>query len=587
MFTFLCTTCEAKLTVKDEKLIGKIVPCPRCGGMVLVATPDDEPTPLAVVPPQPVPQKRFPDVLSYETASGVIGHTSKVNLRAEVFLETAPPEPDVSETEIKTRKILVGVLIGLAILLLLAVGFLIVFPEPARQQTEPPPEPVPNIPNPPLVTPQPVEKIEEGEKGVIPPVEPPPEVPPQDPPVEPEKVPVEQPRAENDILSVIDIKMPGLLESSVPNIDIDAKLALPIGELNFNQSRLIDFVQVLSRLTEIPMTLDIDEMRPRSLSAQTPVSGQFSETTVGEVLTQTLATLGLQWVAADRQILIFPIVTTEETDLTFDVSDFAEQKNDLTPEVLADMVRRLVCPEANVAVLPDNRLTLVQDETNQMPVKKSPKRQRDDVLRFLEQLRAIRQLPPKTEWISETLAPETFGWDRVITPMTLNYYQEVPLSRIIAQVEEQTGLTIIVDHQSLHRAFCSFALLSATVQCDRGTVDDVLKLSLASVDAAVLTYRIIDHQTLELTTWESVRQPAKMVVQVHHCNFRADETPEEVVRSLRTAIAPDSWVVPDVPETRFGGDIVIDHNTHCLLVRQSQPVHQQIQLFLSTPELEP
>ena len=577
MFTFFCTTCEAKLIAKDEKLIGRIVPCSQCGSMVLVQSSDDTPTPLYEISAKPVCHKRFPDVLTHGTASGIIGHTSGEHLRAEVFLETVPTAPDVSETEVKTRKILIGILIGLLIFLLVALGFLMVFQGPKRQQ-QPEPPPVIQIPPEPLpIVPDPVENID----ILPPPVENPPELLPPDTHVEPEPLQDEPIQTTEDILSAIERRMPGFVDNSVPDIDIDVKLALLISELNFNQSSLIEFVRVISRLTEIPMTLGIDEMKARSLSVSTPVSGQFSETTAGEILTKTLETLGLQWVAVDRQILIFPSDTAAEADLTFDVSDFAEHTDDLTPEVLAKTVQRLVAPETNVAVLSNHQLTLVQDENNRA---KSQTRQRDEILRFLEQLRVVRQLPQKTAWTGETLAPEAFGWDRVMAPMTLNHYRPVPLSRIIAQMEATTDLTIIVDHQSLHRALTPFASVQATVQCDRGTANDVLELSLASVDLVALAYRIVDHQTLEITTTESVRQPEKMVMEVHRYELQADETPDDIVRSLRSAVSPDSWVAPEHPESRSGGNIVIDPPSHCLFVRQSQPAQRQIRLLLSTSE---
>jgi hypothetical protein len=285
----------------------------------------------------------------------------------------------------------------------------------------------------------------------------------------------------------------------------------------------------------------------------------------------------VQWIAAARQILIVPIQATGAIDLTFDVSDFAEQTDDLKPEVLAAMIQRLVCPEVNVVVLPDRRLTVRQDEQVNKPNRKSPRRQHEEILRFLEQLRAIRQLPQQTEWAGETLAPEAFGWDRMLEPMTLHHYRAVPLSRVVSQLESMTALTILVDHQSLHRALCSFAAVSATVQCDNGTVNDALKQSLDSVESVALSYRIIDHQTLEITTTESTRQPEKMVVEVHRYQLQEDETPEEMLQALRSAVEPESWSVSEQL-----GDMVIDPPSNCLLIRQSQPVQRQIRLYFST-----
>jgi hypothetical protein len=170
-------------------------------------------------------------------------------------------------------------------------------------------------------------------------------------------------------------------------------------------------------------------------------------------------------------------------------------------------------------------------------------------------------------------------------PMTLHYYRAVPLFRAVNRLEGLTKLTILVDHQSLHRSLCSFALVQAAVQCDLGTVNDAIELLLASVDSVAFAYRIVDHQTLEITTAEAVRQPEKMTVEIHPYQLREDETPEDIVRLLRSAVAPESWAAAESPETEYGGNIVIDEPSKCLLIRQSQPVQRQIRLSLSEPEV--
>ena len=40
LFTITCTTCKAKLKVRDAAAIGHILGCPKCGSMVQVAAPE-------------------------------------------------------------------------------------------------------------------------------------------------------------------------------------------------------------------------------------------------------------------------------------------------------------------------------------------------------------------------------------------------------------------------------------------------------------------------------------------------------------------------------------------------------------------
>ncbi|HUY33465.1 MAG TPA: hypothetical protein VMV69_12010 [Pirellulales bacterium] len=56
LFTITCTTCKAKLKVRDGAAIGQILGCPKCGSMVHVAAPD------GWQPPEPAGDTRPPPV---------------------------------------------------------------------------------------------------------------------------------------------------------------------------------------------------------------------------------------------------------------------------------------------------------------------------------------------------------------------------------------------------------------------------------------------------------------------------------------------------------------------------------------------
>ena len=40
LFSVSCTTCRAKLAVRDKEAIGEILECPKCGSMVLIVPPE-------------------------------------------------------------------------------------------------------------------------------------------------------------------------------------------------------------------------------------------------------------------------------------------------------------------------------------------------------------------------------------------------------------------------------------------------------------------------------------------------------------------------------------------------------------------
>ncbi|MGI9427264.1 MAG: hypothetical protein ACR2NM_01305 [Bythopirellula sp.] len=70
LFKVICVTCHAKLSVRNESLIGQIVGCPRCGSMVEVAPPPAESAPITASAESTInlPAQRTPESLAAEAA---------------------------------------------------------------------------------------------------------------------------------------------------------------------------------------------------------------------------------------------------------------------------------------------------------------------------------------------------------------------------------------------------------------------------------------------------------------------------------------------------------------------------------------
>lgn len=664
MFAIQCTTCGARLGVNDESLVGQILACPKCGGMVLVekpgqATPASHATPSETPPPE-VDASRAPAVIPEMVVDSPLidGHAAP------------PPPPAVlPDSELRTRKLLLGVLCGLVLMLLFAVGVLLTLKKdkPSPVQAPQPPETAHRKPN---EAPSGPEKAVPSEP--MPPVEPPiphelPRPPENAKPAPPEnegaagvpalnlatrvevntpeeadkenkrvelaellsKTPdsLEKPahsgddttettvRSATDWLSDLERRMPGLLDPvALPPVDVSARLDMLVAELSLETTPLLTFLRIVSEWTDVPVSLEIDEFRCRGLRLDMPLAGRFENETLGGILAKLLTPLDLEPVIEDRQVQIsvLPQVRDELIERRLSVADLAagtrnpvdlrgepDPDGPLTPQRLAEILRRLVDPVGfqTIGRLPDEEPRL-QAEDDAL-VLRHRLRQLDRSLRLLEQIRVLRRLLQATEIVGEELAPEVFGWDKVSEPLTLNYYQPTPLAGILRQLEGATGLTILIDHRALHRALTPLASLKATVRCDRKTVNEALESLLASVDAVPLTYRIIDAKTLEITTYDAARTADRTSIEIHFYEtpdrpLGPEETPEELVQTLKMTQEPMSWASP----TRHDGlgDVIIDRPSGCLIVRQSQPVQRAIRLWfekrlagavLEAPPVEP
>lgn len=669
MFTIQCTTCSAKLAVKSDELIGQILACPKCGGMVLVERPSDE----AAVPPSDDTTsvyKKFPDAFYSETASGIINQERYDEKGASAGISSAQTSvlEAVPESERKLRKRLLQFLAGLLLCLVVAVGCLIAFkgmessskPDDSRQRTEielqtddfDPDESATQDEqddkaehvaerreekiSPPQTASAPVfesdrTKGESPDDSTIPP-----SIAQEDkkdnlaelllPPKKEDiastaeqgfSVPATEQSGEdsdkkeelpNDLLSNIQKKLPGLVDSSaVLTLDISERLSQRIVGIKLTETPLISVLRSISELMEIPITIDVDELFCRDIAIDRPISLEIKEKTFGDLLTEILAPLELEPIVEDQQILIS--VSPDQRDRIlerrFDVSDLVLQTKDavdlrgrpvpdgqLTTEKLANILRHLVDPVAFVrsgqekdngggAELQTDGSTLIVRHCRRMLTRSQ---------RILEQLRVLRNLPLKTELNEENLVPEAFGWDAVERPLTLNYYQPTPLAGVLMQIESATNIRILVDHRGLHRALTPVNTIHATVRCNRGTVNEALERLFASVDIALLDYRIVGSDFLEVSTQDVLRRADKMTVEIHRYEtpealLEEAETPENLVRLIRASLEPESWNDEDdrsaTPENRLSkGWIFIDRPSGCLFVRQSQPIQRQLRLWL-------
>jgi hypothetical protein len=213
----------------------------------------------------------------------------------------------------------------------------------------------------------------------------------------------------------------------------------------------------------------------------------------------------------------------------------------------------------------------------------------------------LRALPQRTEIVEADLAPEVFGWDKVDVLITLNYYQEMPLSVILGQIEKLCDVFIVVDHKNLHRANLSFSQLRGKSRANNITLNEALEQLCASIDGVSFTYRIVGGNVIELTPTHIAKQPDKMSIEIHRYkitdNTESNETPEQIIESITNVIEPITWNNfakqknttnqnnnnRSNPETEKlpsdKGDIVIDRTSSCLIIRQSQPTQRKIRTW--------
>ncbi|MBQ9873037.1 MAG: hypothetical protein IJM30_01100 [Thermoguttaceae bacterium] len=178
LFHVSCSTCETVFEVADPSLIGQIVACPKCGGMMLVEAPEsappraDEKIPPRPEPPRPAPPSPAP----IRTERPIVPEPPKPPIPPSPETPPAPaPEPLIPDLEPNPereattfeiwRSRVILMLLGIVCALVLVLAGQTLIPSsssgeggasPKPEATEPEPEPAPEVAS---------EAIPEGEDG--------------------------------------------------------------------------------------------------------------------------------------------------------------------------------------------------------------------------------------------------------------------------------------------------------------------------------------------------------------------------------------------------------------------------------------
>jgi hypothetical protein len=297
LFSIQCTTCKARLKVRDAAAVGQILSCPKCQSMVLVAPPAQwsadetaaaEPAELAAAAVAPVVDQetelsrgrwgavllgaRWPVMLVGSLVGVAVG--CGVWLLAEIVggPAAAPSEPPVAARAAHSR-----------------------VPRPAA---EPPQEVDPAAPA--AAEPTAGEGDEQAEAPS--PAEQQPGDP-AEPAVEPPPVPVAEPE-----LPAASTPEPAPADGIDPSrrAAIEERLREPLAEVTFDGQPLGQYVEFLSQLAGVPIVLDEAALKPIRVGPRTRVNVRLKETTAGDALRAALGPLGAEYQVAAEGLRVVP-----------------------------------------------------------------------------------------------------------------------------------------------------------------------------------------------------------------------------------------------------------------------------------------
>jgi len=340
-------------------------------------------------------------------------------------------------------------------------------------------------------------------------------------------------------------------------VNVQNQLSLKIPALDFRDIPLIDWCRFVQDFTTVPVTLDVDNLARVGLTARTPLSVQIRDEDLASALRKALEPLHLEWRTDGTQLFVTVAGIDSVETLRYEVFDLVQGSNP-QQEQLVEWITNLIAPPAwqrhggpGSISLDDGQLQVTTTRALQ-----------HEVRLFCDRLRVARRLRPQgvlPEYVRTGQPRIAAAIARLAQPVTIEEPVGVPLSKILDQIAAQSGLTVVVDWQGLLAEGWTPAAL-ARLEVQEVSVSEALQQLLGPMR---LSFRILDEQTLQVTTMERARNLEEIEFFSLEPLWGKDEG-REVLRRIRAIFAEQT----QMPAS--SGRIVLDSVSRTLIVAAPQ-----------------
>lgn len=362
-----------------------------------------------------------------------------------------------------------------------------------------------------------------------------------------------------------------MLEERPAQIDLSARLADRIPEIHVPGVPLLSAVRLMSRMSTVPVSFDLDWMQAKGVGLRDPITVRLTGATTHEVLQAAVGARGLVCEVVADQVLV-TVPQKHRRTLQTDKHPAADLvgTDPLAPGTLCERIETLVAPDSwkraggrGATEWSAGYVIVTQNELVQWQVRE-----------FCDRLRLARGIPPlhRTRGPALTLATRfDQARPKLRQPLTATFPDPTPLAQIAAELEQQTRITIVFDGLALHEAGISVDRPS-TLAVHQQPLSEAL---MAWLHPHGLMYRIVDGDTFEVTTRKAASARLELeFYPVAHLLARG-MTPDTLMERIKAQLAGATWNDAGGP-----GQMVFDAPSKHLIVLQSQPVQARLQLLL-------
>ncbi len=485
-FKITCVTCRAGLSVRNEALIGQIIACPKCGSMVEVVPPS--------VPEAPVAAATSPVV---EAAAGssyallawsVTGLVVGAALFGAILLwPTAPAVSDAASPQIVEHTAATAA----------APTALATTEEPAAISSAQKASVESETAEPPQLPPQKPFVTEEAAvvEAPVAVAKPQAEAAPDDAArvarrfdpldLDPEglelstlddaskkqdtRVPEDPPPSPEPVASTQPVVRRGAdAERNLAARDSKALFARRLPALSVKNMALVDFLSLVSQLGGVPVSVGSEHLLMAGISPRQQVSLDAQNITLDAALARVLDPLRLEHEFQGPQVVVVRQGADQVREIEYPIDDLRTGG-----EELAAWLKLIVAPtnwSAGALEIAGDSLRIKQTQ-----------RVHYQVLMFLERLRLMSGLSPRSRYPVQRLAPTPLHEamaERLAAPALFTFTRETPLAEVFLHWQREIDVPLLVDWPALAEADLwpeSTIVCAVADQTWGAALDDVLE----------------------------------------------------------------------------------------------------------------
>jgi hypothetical protein len=353
-------------------------------------------------------------------------------------------------------------------------------------------------------------------------------------------------------------------------IDVAAQLSQPIAGLEVPELPLREFIQLISRLTTIPITIRPEVFLYSRVSPETTVAAAGSNLSVGEILRQGLAPLDLAaWTVGDQLVIDRAATTVQRAK--HDVSDLVN--GDVgSIEDLADLISVMVAPSSWSAAGGPGHMALLEG----VLVVENTKGVHMETLAFCERLRAARGLPPRSRLWQSTLAGANSAEvirRQLEKKIHLPSPRPMTFEELVERLARTTGCCLLVNWQALEGEGWS-AATKVSLTADGESMHVVLQRVL---DPMQLVYRRIGGKAIEITTTAAELETPEVEFYPIDDLVEAGMASPVVIQRIHQTVKGLNLG----PVATTGGEIRLDPPGQCIIVRLPQSLQPEVAATLA------